>query len=136
VNLTRTISLLSIGFLLSPAFLMSESSGSICVAPVPHSIDGRRGAGPESVVCDEGRYSLKIDARKPIPWPETGSLKIDDVNVAGRHRITVLCDGKPKQSFIFSFSGYKGHKLCLFFNDLYWTVQLWDDEKTPWCKCK
>jgi hypothetical protein len=48
----------------------------------------------------------------------------------------VLCDGKPKQSFIFSFSAYKGHKLCLFFNDLYWTVQLWDDEKTPWCKCK
>ena len=115
---------------------MSESSGSICVAPVPHSIDGRRGAGPESVVCAPDKYAVKIDSRKLIPWPVKTSVKITGFDLTGRHRVVVFCGNKPSQAFNFRFSEFKDKKLCLFFNDLYWTVQLWPDKECPWCKCR
>ena len=89
-------------------------------------------------MCAAGKYSLKIDARKSISWPVKASIKITDLDLAARHRVVVLCE-KPRQSFTFQFSDFKNnkdHKLCLFLNDLYWTVQLWPDKGCPWCKCK
>jgi hypothetical protein len=53
-----------------------------------------------------------------------------------KHRVMVLCDGKPHQQFTFRFSEFKGGKACLFLNDLYWTAQLWAPKQAPWCKCK
>jgi hypothetical protein len=136
LKLTRAIRLLSIGFLLWPAFLMPESSGSICLAPVPHPVDGRRGSGPETVVCDTDKYSVKIDSRKPIALPMKESVQVTGLDLAGRHRVVVFCANKPVQTFTFRFSEFPEKKLCLFFNDLYWTVQLWADKRCPWCKCK
>jgi hypothetical protein len=136
LKLTRTINLLSIGLLLWPNFLMPESSGSICVAPVPHSIDGRRGAGPESVACAADKYAVKIDSRKLISWPVKGSVEITGLDLTRRHRIVVFCGNKLSQTFNFQFSEFNDKKLCLFLNDLYWTVQLWPDKQCPSCKCK
>jgi hypothetical protein len=87
------------------------------------------------VVCEADKYALRIDQQKAIPWPLKESIKIAGLETAARHRLVVLCGRKPRQSFIFRFS--KGYpKQCLFLNDLYWTVQLWQDKRTPWCKCK
>ena len=119
-----------------PAFPLQEATGSICVAPVPEPVDGRRGAGPQTVVCDAEKYSLKIDSGKPISWPAKESVKIDGFDLAARHRVVVLCNNKPAQTFTFRFSEYREKKLCLFLNDLYWTVQLWPDKRCPWCKCE
>jgi len=113
-----------------------EVNGLICVAPVPKPVDGRRGAGPETVVCDADRYSVKIDSRQPVACPVKESVKITELDLAAPHRVVVLCGNKPRQSFTFRFSEYNSQKLCLFLNDLYWTVQLWPDKQCPWCKCK
>jgi hypothetical protein len=117
-----------------PAFGLE--TGTICVAPLPQPVDGRRGAGPETVVCDADKYSVKIDLRQPVSWPIKESAKITGLELAAPHRVVVLCDGKSRQSFKFHFSEFKSQKLCLFLNDLYWTVQLWQDKQCPWCKCK
>jgi hypothetical protein len=50
--------------------------------------------------------------------------------------VVVLCNHKPLQSFAFLFSEFKTKELCLFLNDLYRTVQLWESKSAPWCKCK
>jgi hypothetical protein len=121
--------------LVPSAFPLQVETGTICVSPVPEPIDGRRGAGPQAVDCAPDKYSLKIDSRQPISWPLKESIKLTGLDLSARHRVVVLCDGKPRQSFTFRFSG-KETKLCLFLNDLYWTVQLWPDKRTPWCKCK
>ena len=122
--------------LLTPsAFAMQGETGTICVAPLPQPVDGRRGAGPESVTCSGDKFSLKIDSQRSISWPLKQSTTFTGLDLSARHRVVVLCDGKPRQSFTFRFSG-KETKLCLFLNDLYWTVQLWPDKRTPWCKCK
>jgi hypothetical protein len=127
---------LLVSLLLHPAFSLERESGLICVAPLPQSIDGRQAAGGLSVRCAAEKYSFKIDAQSPLSWPQKESLKIDDLNVAGPHRVAVLCGGKPMQSFTFRFSDFSNRKLCLFLNDLYWTAQLWETKRSPWCHCK
>jgi hypothetical protein len=113
-----------------------EPSGVICVAPIPHPNNGRHGTGDTSAWCASGKYSFKIDAQPAVSWPEKESAKIGGLSISDQHRVVVLCSSKRVQSFTFHFSDYKKQKLCLFFNDLYWTVQLWDDKSSPWCRCK
>jgi hypothetical protein len=131
---SRIIAIVWTALMIQPALSSQEAGGVICVAPVPKPINGMRGAGPQSAACAEDKYSLKIDSRQPIQWPVKGSIKIADLAPSARHRVVVLCGGKARQSFTFRVS--KDEKLCLFFNDLYWTVQLWPAKKSPWCKCK
>jgi len=85
--------------------------------------------------CDSSKVSLKIDAQL-VPAPIKQSVKIAGLDPAARHRVIVLCGGKPQQSFTFRFSEFKSHDLCLFLNDLYKTAQLWERKQCPWCKCK
>lgn len=93
-------------------------------------------SGDPALVCKSLKYSFKMDRQQAVPWPATKSLRLTEVTLAGRHRIVVLCESRPLQTFTFQFSQFKDKKLCLFLNDLYWTVQLWPDKQCPWCKCK
>ena len=121
-----------------------SESGSLCIAPVFEKPDPRSG-GP-GLFCESEKLSLRIDTQQPVLWPmisERGGtyrrgkiLKIDGLDAASRHRVAVFCDGKPQQSFTFRFSEFKTNQLCLFINDLYKTVQLWEEKRCPWCKCK
>jgi hypothetical protein len=47
-------------------------------------------------------------------------------------------DQRPRsaQSFTFRFSELTSLSLCLLLNDLYWTAQLWESKRAPWCKCQ
>ena len=136
LNLNRAVGIFLIVLLYHSAFPLQDATGSICMAPVPEPAGSLRVAGPESVVCAPDKYAVKIDSRKLIPWPVKTSATITGLDLTGRHRVVVFCDNKPSQAFNFRFSEFKDKKLCLFFNDLYWTVQLWPDKQCPWCKCK
>ena len=135
----KAIALLLMGLSFSPAFSLPRESGTICVAPLPkpeRGPDGMLRAGDPALVCESLKYSFKLDQQQAVPWPATKSLSVKDVSFAGHHRVVVLCGNRPLQSFTFRFSEFKEKKLCLFLNDLYWTVQLWPDKSCPWCKCK
>jgi hypothetical protein len=93
-------------------------------------------ASPEGVVCQKWSLLVKIDDMKAVSWPRNESAKIDGLDLTRRHRVLVSRDGKPQQSFGFRFSEFKTRKLCLFLNDFYKTVQLWEDKQSPRCKCK
>jgi hypothetical protein len=136
LNLNRAIGIFLIVLLSHSAFPLQETTGSICVAPLPKPVGSLRGAGPESVACAADKYAVKIDSRKLISWPVKGSVEITGLDRTGRHRVVVFCGNKPSQTFNFQFSEFNDKKLCLFLNDLYWTVQLWPDKQCPWCKCK
>lgn len=113
-------------------FSAESGSGSICIAPVPETVDGRSAPG---MACGLDKLSLKIDS-KTMAWSIKESVKIGALDVNVRHRVVVFCDGKPQQSFGFRFSDFKTTDLCLFLNDLYRTVQLSELKRYPWCKCK
>jgi hypothetical protein len=126
------IAVLTMSFVLAqPAWAETTETGSICVSPVPSTQP--KTFAPD-LFCRSSKLSFKIDSSAETPWPTKDSLKINGLELAPRHRVVVRCDGKPQQSFKFRFSSYKGHQLCMFINDLYQTVQLWD--RAPWCKCQ
>ena len=107
----------------------AEEFGSLCIAPV--FLDAKNLIAP-GLGCDADKLSLKIDAQV-MAWP-LKSVK-SDLNLTTHHRVMVLCEHKPQQSFIFRFSEFKTEQLCLFLGG-YKTVQLWEAKRSPWCKCR
>ena len=110
--------------------------GSLCVAPIRDA--PALGEGDPEKSCALDKLSLKIDTQLAIPWSRKTSVRIQNLSLSERHRIVVMCGGKPQQSFSFRFSEFKSKELCLFMNEFYGTVQLWESvpKQTPWCKCK
>ena len=124
--------ILLLGFCVSTA-LAAAPRGSVCVAPVA--------AGPETtsapgLLCRSGDLSFRIDSQAVIAFSHKESLRIDDLDAAVHHRVTILCDGKPQQSFSFRFAQFESSDLCLFVNDLHQTAQLWEKRSAPWCRCR
>ena len=119
--------------------LAQEGSGMLCVAPYPKPVcsGGLCLSGAQGFSCASGNASLKLDSGEPMPWPRNESMSLSGLALNTKHRVVVLCDGKPNQSFKIRFSDFKKNKACLSINDLYGWVQLWDlDRHAPWCKCK
>jgi hypothetical protein len=112
----------------------SDESGdaSLCVAPSSDESVVRCAPG----LCGSGMISLKIDDHPVLPWPKVESMKISGLDTTTKHRVIIYRAGKPQQSFRFHFSEFKVNSACLFLNDLYWTAQLWEPKRAPWCKCK
>ncbi|MGA3371137.1 MAG: hypothetical protein ABSC48_05185 [Terracidiphilus sp.] len=120
-------------YLFCSSMLAQSNSASICVAPT--DIENPTTCGtPE--LCTPGPISFKLDDRPIAPWPKAECLKIDGLDAAKKHRVIVYRAGKAQQSFSFRFPVYGSNNACLFLNDLYWTVQLWDRKGAPSCKCK
>jgi|SRR5712692_1768149 len=128
-ELRPTAIALLIAFLLCPAFSAESEHGSVCVAPVP--VEPPSTAATPELFCHSGSLSLKIDKQQAVPWPHKESLKIEGLDLTQRHRVMILCDGKPQQSFRFRFSEFKTKQPCLFINDLYQTAQLWESKQSP-----
>ena len=127
----RTRWVLLIALLVNPVFSVESDFGSVCIVPMAEKPDPRSAPG---LFCGSEKLSLKIDA-KVMPWPIKESVRIDALDAAARHRVVILCDGKPQQSFAFRFSEFKATELCLFLSDLYKTAQLREVKRSPWCKC-
>jgi len=130
-----TITTLLVMLLCQPS-LAQQEYGSLCISPAPGD-DVPKTTGVDSL-CFDFKFGLKIDQQKAFSWSTKESVKIDRLDLGARHLVVVYCDGKPHQSFYFRFSEFKNRNLCLFLNDFYKTVQLWDPKEspTPWCKCK
>ena len=139
--------LVSTAFLnLSTGLIAQEGSGMLCVAPLPKPVCSADVclSGAEGFSCASGNASVKVDSRKPMPLPKKESMSLSGLELNASHRVVLLCNGKPNQSFRFRFSelpfehaSAKKDKACLFVNDLYGWVQLMPLVKpTPWCKCK
>jgi hypothetical protein len=129
----RWVALL-VAILVTSAFSAESESGSVCVAPAPEKPDSM--LSPDAgIVCKPEKLSLRIDTQPAVSWPTDKSLKINALDSTTRHRVVVLCDGKPRQSFTFWFSSFKTTALCLFIGG-YDTLRLREVKECPWCKCK
>jgi hypothetical protein len=109
---------------LSTAAPAQDNTGTICVAPIGQ--EPPTTAGIPELACKLGNFSFRIDSRDPVMWPKDECMSVSGLNLKMRHRVVVLCDGKPQQAFRFRLSEYNAGKACPFLNDLYLTAQLWD----------
>ena len=126
------LALLLTGVIAILAPIFGADFGSVCIAPVtwrplPYSAPG--------LYCDSDKVSLRIDGHAAAA-PVTKNVKIGQLDATSRHRVVILCDGKPQQSFTFRFSEFTSNDLCLYINDLYKTAQIREAKVRPWCKCK
>jgi hypothetical protein len=113
-----------------------SGTGSVCVAS--RADDPFRGQViPPTGEVDSHGLRVRIDKGRVTPWPQRKSLKIDELDLAERHLLTVLdARGKPAESLWFRFSQFKSNQLCMSYDE-YQGVQLTEDTRhTPWCKCK
>jgi hypothetical protein len=117
---------------IDPSCFAESGPGSVCVAP---ALFDPKNASTPGLYCKAEKFSLKVDGQV-MTWPTKESIQLAVLDLNARHRVVVLCDHKPQQSFTFRFSEYKTEHLCLFLNDLYRTVQLSEAKRAPWCKCK
>ncbi len=117
----------------TPVLSAQPRFGAICVAPNSPTPPTRFSPGD---YFNPATLMLQIDKRPPIHWPHKDCVKIDRLDPTARHRIMLISDGKPLQSFRFRFSDYKSSTLCLTF-DGYGGPRLQEQSRhTPWCKCK
>jgi hypothetical protein len=110
----------------STRLLAQGGSGMICVAPYPKPVCSGDVclSGAQGFYCASGNVTLEVDSRKPVPWPKQESMSLAGLALDVSHRVVLLCDGKPKESFKFRFSELKRNKACLSVNELYGWVQL------------
>ena len=118
-------------FLLSQTLSAEPGVGTICVAP--------NSAKKPTLISPGGDYNpatllLKIDKRQTVLWPHKGSLKIEGLDLQGRHLVVVTSDGKRIQSFWFRFADYQSQNICIAF-DGYQGVEL-QANGSLWCKCR
>ncbi len=88
------------------------------------------------LICASEKLSFNIDSLPRRTWPIKESVKLDGLDLSVNHRVVIFCGDKAQQSFKFRYSEFRTTRLCLFINDLYKTAQLWEDKRSPWCKCK
>lgn len=119
---------------ISTAVIAQDSTGAICVAPIGH--EAPTTAGTPELACESGNFTFRIDSGNSVAWPKDEGLSVTGLDLKMRHRVVVLCDGKPQQAFKFRLSEYNTGRACLWLNDLYLTAQLWEPRQAPWCKCK
>lgn len=113
---------------------IDHKTGSICI--LPNSPEKRSRISP-LFIYNPDTLTIRIDKRQPIPWPHANSVLIDELDLRERHLVLLTSDGKPIQSFRFSFSEVHNDdaKLCIYF-DGYQGIQLENDKKADWCRVK
>ena len=110
------------------------SSGSVCIATVTPPSSGQKSLSNPAGGNRISSYSIQVDKRKPLIASKDRSINIPSLAVDRRHLLKIFGDGKPVESFWFSFSEFSTTKLCLWFKPLYETWQLWD-AKDGGAKC-
>jgi hypothetical protein len=121
-----------ITILLCTPLSAGPGQGAVCVAPNSPDPPQRFSAGGE---YNPKTLTFKFDQRPPVAWPHKDSLKVEGLDLTGRHLIVLTSDGKRIQSFWFRFADYQSLNLCIAF-DGYQGVQLKEMKNSPWCKCK
>lgn len=102
------------------------SSGSICIATVMPPNSGQKSLANPSGGNRISSYSVQVDKRKPFSTSKDKSINISGLAVDRRHFVKIFGDGRSIASFGFTFSKFSTTKVCLWFNALYETWQLWD----------
>jgi hypothetical protein len=111
------------------------------LAPVPKPTDGEKSLSNPTGENPRLSYSVQIDQHDPVAVSSSAVHWIDKLDLRKRHSVVILANGKPLESFHFTFSQHDFRNqdkqdLCLFLNSFYLTWQLWPVERTgKWCPC-
>src|SRR5262249_41455561 len=91
--------------LILPVVLVSSNcfAQSLCVAPAQFS---PKDGSARGLYCKAENFSLKIDDQV-MAWSTTEYRRLTELDPSTSHKVIVLCDHKPQQSFTFRFSDFE-----------------------------
>jgi hypothetical protein len=112
------------------------AAGSVCVPPIPKSTSGKISLANPTGGNRSFNYSIQIGSKR-VDVSRNKGVKITGLPIGINNKVKIFRDGKPAESFQFSFEKKQSHKLCLWFNPLYETWSLWPaSEGGKECQCK
>jgi hypothetical protein len=106
--------------------------GTLCILP---PAAGRATKNSSVGQYDPSVLKLRIDDRPELSWPLDQPVKIEPLDLMGRHTITVRSGKKQVQSLEFGFNGYRDSHLCLAY-DSSKLAHLESSTSASWCSCK
>lgn len=111
-------------------------TGRVCVGPIAPAT-----AGPKTLANPRGgdaevAFSVRIDEGLQISVAKDRGQWVEGLTTSDKHSVVIYADGRRTQSFRFSFETFDGDDLCLWYKSLYGTWQLWERERSPWCRCE
>jgi hypothetical protein len=111
-----------------------EATGSVCLARVSYLHPNVKYAVAPPPATRP--YMIRIDDGPAIAASEERAIRIADLALTTRHRVSVASDGNRIAAFGFRFRQYETAALCLLANDFYGTWSLVDAKTRPErCRC-
>jgi hypothetical protein len=122
--------------LISQYTVAQQGTGTLCVAARIDDPFWKESATLPNRKINSHGLQFRIDKRPVVTWPERQGLKIEGLDTAERHLVSVLdSKGKPIESVWFKFSEFKSTNVCMAYGG-YQGIGLQDlTRHTPWCKC-
>jgi len=114
-----------------------SATGSICVASVPRPNSGETSLANPAGGNRSFNFSVQIDDRPSMDVSFDDGKLVSGLSLGKNHSVKIRRDGKPVQSFKFTFGKFASKDLCLWFKPLYETWQLWEAKRaSATCLCK
>jgi hypothetical protein len=113
-----------------------QRTGTLCVAARIDDPFWKESATLPNGQINSHGLQFGIDKRSIVKWPEREGLKVEGLDTAERHLVSVRdSKGKPIEAVWFKFSDFKSTNVCMSY-DGYQRIGLRDlTRHTPWCKC-
>jgi hypothetical protein len=127
--------LLPIALLTVLSFGEEPATGTLCLAPLHNAPIAIYPNGADFCRVT-GKAEVRVDDQPPLNWPNDKELKIAGLDLSSRHRVVIVCRGKPAQTFRFHFSRADNKRVCLLMNDLHGWAQLFQPKGALGCPCK
>lgn len=112
----------------------APENGSVCIAAVVPPNDSEKSLANPAGGNRIQHYAIRIDDLPLVHAVADKGFRTPPLEYSKKHVVRIFGDGKQVGSFYFKFTEFKSNDLCLFFNPLYETWQLWDMKSTgKWC---
>jgi hypothetical protein len=119
-------------FIFLTPLAVAAKTGSVCISPIPYAGSMAHGAAQSAIPYD---FTVSFNGGKPLPISHTEPRLVTKLSLTSRHRVKIRQNGRPTESFTFSFSEHKTNRLCLTLSSRYMTWRLNLPGRKPWCRC-
>jgi hypothetical protein len=113
------------------AQLPAGGVGKVCISRVPV---GERWDANNTGAKESSKFVIQIDKVAPVLIGTNTSALVTNLSLTAEHSVKIKLDGKPLESFRFSFKGRENH-LRLWYNPFYGSWSLWDVRPGEKCAC-
>jgi hypothetical protein len=96
----------------------AEETGTVCLLKASWEYPKGALSSEHAAVSPVKIFTVQFDEQPPLDVTTT-SARVDRLSLAGTHRVRVFADGKPTETFSFSFEKKGSSRLTLRYHEFY-----------------